>query len=292
MLRAHPQIHMPVKEPWFFSRELIAGTPPEAPTRPQTLEAYCALFAQAGAGQLIGEATPSYLRSRQAAASIAELRPDARIVAILREPAEFVRSFHLQSVQSHIETERDLRTALELEAPRLQGRELPPNSPRPEALQYRGHVRYVEQLRRYLDVFPREQVLIMIYDDFRAENQASVRRVLRFLGLTDSVAIRPSEANPSVQVRHAGLERLLRTVSLGDAPAARALRATVKALTPATLRIKVLGRAQKQLVYGDPAPPDAALMEELRREFKGEVQALSEYLDRDLVRLWGYDRVS
>ena len=32
-------------------------------------------------------------------------------------------------------------------------------------------------------------------------------------------------------------------------------------------------------------------MTELRRRFKGEVIALSEYLDRDLVTLWGYDRL-
>lgn len=30
-------------------------------------------------------------------------------------------------------------------------------------------------------------------------------------------------------------------------------------------------------------------MSELRQRFKPEVVALSEYLDRDLVRLWGYD---
>ena len=32
-------------------------------------------------------------------------------------------------------------------------------------------------------------------------------------------------------------------------------------------------------------------MRELRRRFKGEVEATSEYLDRDLVTLWGYDRL-
>ncbi len=32
-------------------------------------------------------------------------------------------------------------------------------------------------------------------------------------------------------------------------------------------------------------------MRELRRRFKGEVLALSEYLDRDLVALWGYDEI-
>jgi hypothetical protein len=291
MLQAHPQIYMPVKEPWFFSRELIAGEPPQTPTRPQTLADYRALFAEADADQLVGEATPSYLRSQLAAGRIAELRPDARIIAILREPAEFLRSFHLQSVQSHIETERDLRTALGLEEARREGRELPPDSPRPEALQYAGHVRYVEQLGRYHEVFPREQVLVMIYDDFRADNAASVRSVLRFLGLEDTVAIEAREANPSVQVRRAGLERLLRSLSLGDGPGPRALRTTIKTLTPRALRAKALEGAQRQLVYSDPSPPDPALMEELRLRFKGEVEALSEYLGRDLVRLWGYDRV-
>jgi hypothetical protein len=32
-------------------------------------------------------------------------------------------------------------------------------------------------------------------------------------------------------------------------------------------------------------------MLELRRRFKGEVEALSDYLGRDLVSLWGYDSI-
>ena len=43
------------------------------------------------------------------------------------------------------------------------------------------------------------------------------------------------------------------------------------------------------VVYANPHPPDESLMLELRRRFKGEVVALSEYLGRDLVTLWGYD---
>jgi hypothetical protein len=46
------------------------------------------------------------------------------------------------------------------------------------------------------------------------------------------------------------------------------------------------------LVYGEPPPPDEQLMAELRSRFKGEVVALGEYLDRDLVSLWGYDSVA
>ena len=46
-----------------------------------------------------------------------------------------------------------------------------------------------------------------------------------------------------------------------------------------------------RLFYGRPKPPDENLMLEVRRRFKGEVVALSEHLDRDLVTLWGYDDI-
>jgi hypothetical protein len=46
-----------------------------------------------------------------------------------------------------------------------------------------------------------------------------------------------------------------------------------------------------RLLYGQPHPPDERLIRELRTRFKPEVQALSEYLERDLVKLWGYDEL-
>ena len=118
MLRRHPQIFMSEeKEPWYFSPELRHRPPPRKPFAiPETLELYLSLFAAAGPGQLAGEASTTYLWSRAAAGMIAEAQPDARIIAILREPASFLRSLHLQFVEAHIETEGDLRRALALEA--------------------------------------------------------------------------------------------------------------------------------------------------------------------------------
>jgi hypothetical protein len=46
------------------------------------------------------------------------------------------------------------------------------------------------------------------------------------------------------------------------------------------------------VLYGEPGPPDEQLMLELRRRYAPEVVALSEYLGRDLVSLWGYDNLS
>jgi hypothetical protein len=286
MLRSHPQIFMPdLKEPrWFAAdlRERFQGQGSQA--HPQTLEQYAALFARAGAEQLVGEASPSYLRSRVAAAEIARLRPDARIVAVLREPAEFLRSMHLEMVQNRVEDETDMRRAIEHETLMAE----PGAEP---MLRYGDRVRYVEQLRRYAQRFPPEQMLVLIYDDFRAENEQTVRRVLRFLGVDDGAPIVRVEANPSVRVRSLRLDDAVRALYAGSGPLARAVKATSTALVPERVRSRLFSGLRRRLVYASPQPPDPELMNELRRRFEPEVVALGEYLGRDLVSLWGYDRL-
>jgi hypothetical protein len=288
MLRRHPQICMPVKEPWFFAPDRMPLT---SRGYPATLADYLALFDNCTSEDLIGEASPVYLVSHTAADAIAKLRPDARIIAILREPASFLRSLHLQSVQDHVETEKDLRKAIALEGARRQGKEIPRHSVRPHELLYSEHVRYVEQLRRYHAVFAPEQVLVLIYDEFRGDNEATIRRVLRFLEVDDTVPVELIEANPSVRVRSPQLYESVRSVYLGRGSVFRATKTAVKALTPRRLRHDALGVLRRRAFYGQPRPADEALMRELRVRFKDEVVALSEYLSRDLVTLWGYDDV-
>jgi hypothetical protein len=282
MLKRHPQIYMPEgKEPWFFSSDMAlrfqrrrVGRPPE------TLEDYMALFADAKPGQRVGEASSSYLWSRTAAAAIAQVRPDARIIALL-----------LQLLQNHVESEQDLRKAISLEALRREGKHIPRRSHRPQLLQYADHVRYVEQLRRYHELFGPEQVLVLIYEDFRRENEATVRAVLRFLELDDAHPVEVLKVNPTIRMRSQRLDDLVHSVSVGRSPLARATKAVVKGLAPGGAARRLLQTTQRHVVYGDPAPPDEEFMLELRRRFKGEVVAVSEYLDRDLVTLWGYEDV-
>jgi hypothetical protein len=81
-LDRHPQIFMsPLKEPHFF----CSYKPDFVPTVSDE-DDYLRLFADARPGQLRGEASPSYLRDTQAPTAIARVRPDARIVVMLRDP--------------------------------------------------------------------------------------------------------------------------------------------------------------------------------------------------------------
>ncbi len=290
MLRRHPQIYMPEgKEPWFFAEELHVRTPPRPQGTPRTLAEYAAWFDGAGADQRVGEATALYLWSHTAAGRIAEVRPDARIIAILREPASFLRSLHLQWVQTYIETESDFAAAIALEPSRREGRSLSRHTYWPQVLLYSEHVRYVEQLRRYHAVFPPEQVKILIYDDFRADNERTIREVLRFLEVDESAPIEAVEANPTVRPRSQLLNELVHAVGVGRGPVSRTIKGGIKAVTPAAPRRAAFHAVKRQLVFAGPAAPDEELMRELRARFRGEVEAVSEYLDRDLVELWGYD---
>ncbi len=295
MLRSHPEIFMPeLKEPRFFatdqrSRLSRRGSAPSG-GRPRTLDAYLSLFAAAGAGQRIGEASGQYLRSITAASGIAALRPDARIIAILREPASFLRSFHLQMVSSRVETETDLRTALACEDDRRAGRRIPRGCHHREALMYSDHVRYVEQLRRFHAVFPAKQVLVIIYDDFLSDNEATVRAVQRFLEVDDTPPVEVIQTKPVRAVRSIALHQLvgMRRRARRNPGAASRLERTVNALTPMIPEDKMLRRRLRRMVYKRPLPADQELIRELRARFKPEVQALSDYLGRDLVTLWGY----
>lgn len=303
MLRRHPQIYMPDykagagKEPWFFSRDnpnpQTSGKRDIAFTGRTTmsLNDYLALFDGARPDQILGEASTSYLWSRTAAERIAAARGDARIVAIIREPASFLRSLHLQLLENRHETERDFRTAVELDQPRRENRHIPINSYWPQALIYSDRVKYVEQLQRYRSAFSEEQMLVLIYDDFRSDNEATVRRVLRLLDADDTIPLTAIQANPTVRLRSERAEGFKRALRSGQAPPLRAARALGRALTSGRIRKRVYYPLQRRALYTAPPPPDEPFMLELRRRFKGEVVALSEYLDRDLVALWGYDAI-
>ena len=293
ILRKHPQLYMPdMKEPLFLASDVRARL--KRATRPPSGHAGGVSVDVRGAQpqQRAGEASALYLWSRDAAANIARLQAAARIIAIFREPASFLRSLHLQLVRNHHETEKDLRKALSLEEPRSRGEQLPRGFDRPEVLLYSDRVRYAEHLRRYREAFPVEQLLVLIYDDFRSDNLATVRSVFRFLDVDDTVAIETTEANATIRLRSRRLDTIVHDVSVGRRdPVSRVAKAGVKALTSERMRGAALRAAQQRVAFGKPRPVDETLMGELRARFKPEVVALSEQLGRDLVSLWGYDQL-
>ena len=124
MLRQHPQIYMPeLKEPLFLASDLPGEirTPPSRATdrKPSRTICRCSPPRRRSSAPARPPPVPALARGRR---DIAELQPHARIVAIFREPASFLRSLHLQLLQNHIETQKDLRKALAARARQAPGR--------------------------------------------------------------------------------------------------------------------------------------------------------------------------
>ncbi len=84
----------------------------------------------------------------------------------------------------------------------------------------------------------------------------------------------------------------MHALAVGHGPVSRLVNAAIKALTPQGARRQLLEMARRRIVYSGPPAVDEQLTAELRQRFRPEVEALSDYLSRDLVTLWGYDRVA
>ena len=99
------------------------------------------------------------------------------------------------------------------------------------------------------------------------------------------------QANPTSACARRDLTVSARAVGAGRGPVSRRRQGDGQdADTSERCGVRACSiRCNGALVYAEPPPPDESFMLELRRRFKGEVVALSEYLDRDLVTLWGYD---
>ena len=121
---------------------------------------------------------------------------------------------------------------------------------------YSDHVRYVEQLRWFHRVFGKEQVLVLAYEEYRRDNEAVVREVLRFLDVDDTLPIQQVDTKPLKDVRVQRLHQLtgaLQETRRNPAAANPALRA-LDALLPAPVR-RTFGSQWRRFIYRPRAQP-------------------------------------
>lgn len=179
-LSEHPNIFISgVKEPHYFAEDLPKY-------RHVTKESdYLSMFDGANAAShRVGEASVFYLYSKVALEKIKSFDPNARIIVMLRNPLDMVYSMHSQLLYTRDETIANFAMAWSLCGKRKQGQEIP-KCCRDEKLLFYDEIGMLgAQIERLLDIFPRDQVKIIFYDDF-ASNTASVYQdVLGFLGLS------------------------------------------------------------------------------------------------------------
>jgi hypothetical protein len=213
-LARHPALFMSaVKEPKFF----LTDGPPHAQGGPGDAKTYRehiwrradyeALFDPAVAGQLRGESTPFYLYSRAAQRRIQAQIPRAKLIVVLRDPAERAHSNWTHMWSAGLDPVGDVIQACAEEQHRI-------TAGWAEFWHYTALGRYGEQLEHLYRLFPREQVLVFRYRALVEDPAAALDRVCGFLGVPQGVlSDMPREnvtAHPDPTLRHRAVSRTLR----------------------------------------------------------------------------------
>ncbi len=170
MLKQHPQVCLPgPKELHYFNRRFTENPLVDNYNYDKPVSWYLSFFKHAKEGQVLGEMCPTYLWDEDAAQRIHDFNPNLKLVAILRQPVERLYSYYLFLVQRGSLVDCSFAEALQRR----------PDLPR------RGN--YYTHLSRFLELFPREQLKVLLYDDLMADNRRFLLEVENYLGLDEFI---------------------------------------------------------------------------------------------------------
>jgi hypothetical protein len=276
-LEQHPEIYMsPVKEPRFFTLE---GREPDSFQGPgdqevmsrgtvTNLEDYRALFAGVSGEKAIGEATVTYLHVPEAAGRIRHYVPEAKLVAVLRNPVERAYSAYLRKVSTGRERS-SFSEALEEEEERIQNNWAP-------GWQYRRIGFYHEHLTRYYELFEPEQIRVYLYEDLKEEPVGTTQSIFRFLGVDDTFV-------PDTSLKHdddaSSVPRSYALNTFVGKP--NPLKSVLKPFVPRGLRRRISAKLHESNLKGAP-PMDEGVREELTEAYREDILKLEGLIGRDL----------
>lgn len=141
-----------------------------------------------GARVKTGEGSPYYVFHPLAPHRVAQTLPDVKLILLLRDPVERAYSHYQHEVARGYET-LSFAEAIEAEEERLEGEaERMIADPTYHSFSHQHHSyvargRYLEQIRRWHEIFPPEQLLILIAEEFFADPAAAMATVLEYLDL-------------------------------------------------------------------------------------------------------------
>jgi hypothetical protein len=288
-LDQHPDIYMsPLKEPCYFAFEVRPENfGPDSQLRArQAVEDvrrylngsmnekrsdgiichwkdYIQLFAGATTETAVGESSVSYLWSRTAARQIAAQMPQAKIIMVLRSPAERAFSQYLHAVSDGYITEsfqNYVRASL-----RYSGERFSLYHPFLEM----GF--YTDQVQRYFDHFPRRQIGIWFYEETAKRPREFFREVLEFLGVDSTFA-------PDTSKRH-NQPHIARMVKPAQALRRLGVWQMLRRATPAPLRARLRGALYRPTGSVTMDAADRSLMLDF---YRGDIHRLEGLLNRDL----------
>ncbi len=169
LLRHHPQINMPArKELHYFSKE----------SQPQ-LEEYREFFRDCDPEMVIGEASPEYMFFPYCAQRIKDHLPAIKLIFILRNPVKRAFSHYLWATKGGKFEYLTFENALAAEEDRLKSLDFNTQN----AFSYRVRGEYLRLLQPYLNLFPKENIKVILFEDLKEKGQKVYDDLCDFLDI-------------------------------------------------------------------------------------------------------------
>jgi hypothetical protein len=269
-LNKHPDIFMAKKELHYFGKDLK--------TKIKLSESeYLRHFQMAGSKKIIGEASVWYLFSQTAADEIKRFAPGAKILIMLRNPVEVIHSLHSQHLIDGNEDVPDFEKALKLDEVRKKRMNLPHSVDFFELPPYKDSILFTNQVKRYLDVFGKENVRIILYEDFITNTEEEVLKTLTFLGIEGRHPIDYKIINQNKRIKSFFLHRIIK-----KPPAV--LKKIFRKIAPAQkLRHSIMLKFSNwNIKTGKRDEMSVTLSNQLKVFFADDVKSLAKLINRDL----------
>lgn len=300
-MNAHPDVYMsPVKEPDFFSSPSLDAVytsdtrdtathdmREEDAQRSRALQEDCdryvALFNGAGDQKIRGEASAIYLGHPTAAEHIRRYVPDAKLIAILRDPAERFHSHYVHGKRVYGDV--GWKTAngsghgrsLDEEVAAVVDRACRQGFTGPGTTDAEVWVRsgfYFRHLTRFRSNFPEEQIRVFLFEDLVRDTKGLMTEIFRFVEVDDSFVLPTTEAfNASVVPRNQRLFRLFTRQN--------PLMGFARSVSPTLIRAVAMRMRNRALASGKPVL-DPAMRQKLVSIYREDIKQLQGLVGRDL----------
>jgi hypothetical protein len=215
------------------------------------------------------EISTSYLYSTTAAYEIKEYNPDAKIVIILRNPSERAFSNFKYKLKTGKEESLSFAEALVRERSRIR-------EGAPYGFHYLNMGFYYSQVKRYIDVFDRNKILILLFDELKSSPQTFYQRISEFFNIDNLISFKTEKKyNKSGEIRSRFIMNFLNNDHF--------IKRLAKIAIPKDKRRHVSGFLKDVNISSKKMPMDAHMREKLNTVFKEDLLKLEVLTDIDLT---------
>ena len=278
-LAEHPDVYMsPVKETNFFALEGEKMVDPKDdpeqmfhyPWSVTNWEDYVKLFDGVETEKAIGEVSPMYLYSEEAAFRIKERFPDMKLIVILRNPVDRLYSRFMHLARENRKPTNRFEDALDRETIWWRRNDLVKEG------FYHNH------LQKYYGLFDKDQIKVILYDDFKSDPLKEVQNIYEFIGVNGwHEPDFNTEYNVSGLIKNPVIDRLIGQKSVIKELAAMVNPKLKEAITSNQQLKKWINQIRKKNLVKVPIPSNIrnAMIESV---YGPDIQQLQRLINRDL----------